>query len=292
MSQLQIKNQDTKSFAIRNRAFSGFVISAVTIADTITAITTGTVIDPYKIRVSLRNNLTAREVFSESLAYMLRRTRKGDKDLYNMLHGTLAQRGYDISGDATKIISDWTLDFGDTYEGDYTLTVQTNDAMSTDFAASSHLEIVPDYSDDAMIYEAIYLDKSVDARVVDIELGNGIEEIQIVGVKTMNNMSIKDTKQIAINHSAGKQIFSQSLALCHSNSLHESGVESLGGDLTIHDGEVLSNCALHIEFEAALTEDKPVILYKKLIPNYNAEASQARANNKYERTWGLIDQGL
>lgn len=294
-------NSEVSTF---RKPFKGIHISATTIFDAVpadeAAIIAG-LIDPWKIRVELINERTNRVVFNESLMQMFLRTRKYDRDLEKLVSGLSTERGYyhdDLATGNKALIQDYSIEL-DTYEGDYTLRVTPEaGAFQAGTITNSFLSVEFELSDAPMEFEAIYLDKNLDKTLNDFELGSGIEEVMVCPNFSMTKDDFdlfigRNVKMAIVNHQHGKTTRNGALLLASNFRAKESGPEALTYPYVIHDEETLGNCAVSLELIQALGVYANAfnLVYKRLLPAPGAEASDARAQNRAEATWNLIEQG-
>jgi len=280
-----VKDGQTDRISLK-RAFKGFTIGLVTIEDGGAPVVQANIIDSSKIIVTLLNKLTNREAWSMPLVQLYAMLNRNDRDIYSIIGA-----GGNVSFVNTQWEQNMSLDL-DTYDGVYEFKIEMKDSVKAGFKISSYATITPVWSDEYMDFEVIYDDYSLDSKNFDEELGSGIEEIVVINMKT-NVLPLDATFVDCISRASyiateqNEKFNSVELRVLTASFNEEQLLGSIG-TLTIHDGEILSNCRCSVEMNTA--DQDYMLVYKKMLKNPNASVSKASSENKLDNALKNIQE--
>lgn len=264
------------------QAFKGFVIAVVTAHDVLaTAITTALLPNLTQVRVKLVDKTSGTEIYDFDLHTFYRFLKRGDRDLLNLLQGTIDEQVIMLSAGSDRCLQARNL-LHDTYDGHFEFEINVGNVFQAGTQANSYIEVRPIESDEEMSALVVYKECHIDKAIMSEDFGNGIEEVILLrkGVPSLTGSDFYlafellgyTSKQFSVQ-------MSPELTLANHDSEVENSIEELTSAIVLHNGEELSDFRLDIRKRNPAINNW-VAIYRKVLQSNQAELSEARSDNR------------
>jgi hypothetical protein len=269
---VQIKHQTTEIIPLK-AAFEGLSIGFIVNKDDGTAFDEQVFPDFSQVFMTLVNKANERKIFSMSLEELHRMNRKYDMNTYKRFAPYLEQSTV-INATTGTVLVNKGLNL-DVYDGDYELQIETRDAFAAGTRNVSYMEVTPIATDEGMTAEVTYIDETLDRKIWEKNLGNGIEEIFLYDVADPQLFFGFEVERASYTSPQGSANMQISQLVAHTLMNHQDDNKILSKDLVLHDGEILNDCVVRLEMSSSNNTWK--IMYKKVFNSPNSAQSVARA---------------